>query len=115
MAERPNMVTTFKDIPNNERVRDLIEKRCEHIADEFREIQRIEITLAEDGQGYTAHGHVIGKGRDVGAQAEASDLGPAADQVLDKMERQLRTLHDKRIFSQRREAQRDPPKKRVQA
>ena len=48
---------------------------------------------------------------DVGAQAEASEPGPAADQVLDKLERQLRTLHDKRIFSQRRDARRDPAKK----
>jgi ribosome-associated translation inhibitor RaiA len=32
--------------------------------------------------------------------------------VLDKIERQLRKVHDKRIFSLRREAQRDPPKRR---
>jgi ribosome-associated translation inhibitor RaiA len=55
----------------------------------------------------------MGKHRDVGAQATASKAGPAADQVLDKLERQLRTLHDKDIFTQRREARRDPPKKRT--
>ena len=58
------------------------------------------------------HGHATGKHRDVGAHASASEAGPAADRVLDKLERQLRTLHDKKIFSQRRDAQRDPPKKR---
>ena len=112
MNERPTVVTTFKDLPTDEEVRDAIDRRCEHLAGEFREISRIEITLAEDGLGISAHGHVTGKARDVGARAEASEAGPAADKVLDKIERQLRTLHDKRIFSQRREAQRDPPKKR---
>ena len=112
MAERPTVVTTFKDIPVNESVRDLIEKRCEHIAEEFHEIHRMEVSLQEDGTGYTAHGHFPCNGHDVGAQAAAGDLGPAADKVLDKIERQLRTHHDKRIFSQRRDAQRDPPKKR---
>ena len=115
MAERPSVVTTFKDIPVNERVRELIEKRCEHIANEFREIHRMEVSLAEDGQGFTAHGHFPCTGHDVGAQAGASDLGPAADKLLDKIERQLRTLHDKRIFGQRRDARRDPPKKRTPA
>ena len=115
MSERPSVVTTFKDIPADENVRQLIEKRCEHIAEEFHEIHRMEVSLAGDGQGYTAHGHFPCKGHDVGAQASASELAPAADQLLDKVERQLRTIHDKRIFSQRREAQRDPPKKRTPA
>jgi ribosomal subunit interface protein len=112
MAERPTVVTTFKDLDADERVRDAIEKRCARLADEFREVTRFEITLAEDGAGFAVHGHVTGKGRDVGAQAEAKDLGPAADRLLDKVERQLRKFHDKQIFSQRREAQRDPPKKK---
>ena len=112
MAERPTVVTTFKDLDANESVRDAIEKRCARLAGEFREVTRFEITLAEDGGGFSVHGHVTGKGRDVDAQAEATDLGPAADRLLDKVERQLRKFHDKEIFSQRREAQRDPPKKK---
>ena len=112
MAERPTVLTNFKDLPTNERVRESIEKRCVRLAEEFREVSRFEITMAEDGSGYTVHGHVTGKGHDVGAQAEASELAPAADRLLDKVERQLRKVHDKRIYSQRREAQRDPIKKK---
>jgi ribosomal subunit interface protein len=112
MAERPTVVMTFKDLPADEHLRDAIEKRCAHLADEFREVSRFEITLAEDGGGYTVHGHVTGKGGDLGAQAGATQLAPAADRLLDKVERQLRKFHDKRIFTQRREAQRDPPKKK---
>jgi ribosomal subunit interface protein len=115
MAERPTVVTTFKDIPADESVRDLIEKRCEHFADEFHELHRMEVSLAEDGQGFTAHGHFPCKGHDVGAQSAGGELGPAVDKLLDKIERQLRTHHDKRIFSQRRDAQKHPPKKRTPA
>jgi ribosome-associated translation inhibitor RaiA len=97
MAERPTVVTTFKDLPTDERLRDTIEKRCTQLAQ------------------YAVHGHVTGKGRDVGAQAEASELAPAADRLLEKMARQLRKFHDKQIFAQRREAQRDPPKRKSSA
>ena len=115
MADRPTVVTNFKDVSASATVRELIERRCEHIAEEFHEVRRMEVTLTEDGQGFTAHGHFPTKGHDVEAHANASDLGPAADKLLDKIERQLRTLHDKKIFSQRREAQRNPAKKRSQS
>jgi ribosomal subunit interface protein len=115
MAERPTVVTTFKDLPTDERVRETIEKRCTQLAEEFPEVTRFEISLAEDGSGYAVHGHVTGKGRDLGAQAEASALAPAADRLLEKVARQLRKFHDKQIFAQRREAQRDPPKRKTSA
>lgn len=111
MTDRPTVVTTFKDLEPNEGLRETIERRCAQLADEFQEVTRFEITLTEDGQGFSVHGHVTGKGRNVGAQAEASELAPAADRLLNKVERQLRKVHDKQIFSQRREAQRHPAKK----
>jgi len=112
MAERPTVVATFKDLPVDEVLRESIATRCAEIGQEFHEVTRIEVTIAEDGNGYTVHGHVTGKGLDLGGQAQASQPAPAADRLLDKLERQLRTHHDKRIFTQRREAQRHPPKKR---
>ena len=108
-------VVTFKELSADERVREAIEKRSAHLAEEFQEITRVEVTLSEDGAGFAAHGHVTGKGSDVGAQAEASDLGVASDRLLDKLERQLRKHHDKRIFGQRRTERRDPHKKREPA
>ncbi len=113
MADRPTVITKFKDIDNDDRVREVIDKRCDQLGGEFPELARVEITLEEDGNGYVAHGHVTGKGRDVGAQADASELLPAVDRLLDKVEKQLRKLHDKRIFGQRREAQRNPSKKNM--
>lgn len=111
MAKSPAVMLSFKDIEPDERVREIVEKRCAQLGQEFHELQRIEVTFEENGAGFAAHGHGTGKNRDVGAQAEASELLPAADRLLDKLERQLRKLHDKTIFAQRREAQRDPPKK----
>jgi ribosomal subunit interface protein len=112
MAEAPAVITIFKDMESDERVREVVEKRCAQLGAEFQELSRVEITFVETGNSFSAHAHGTGKSRDVGAQADANELLPAADRVLDKLERQLRKLHDKRIFAQRREAQRDPPKKK---
>jgi ribosomal subunit interface protein len=106
----------FKDLPTDPELREALERRvasrCDELLREFEEITRCEIHLAADGVGFTAQAHATAKGVDTATHAEASELGPAADQALDRLERQLRKLHDKRIFSQRREAQRDPPKRK---
>jgi ribosomal subunit interface protein len=109
----PTLVISFKDLPTDEPLREAVERRCLHIAGEFPEITRIEVTLAEDGSGFSAHGHVhvAGKNAAVNTQAEASEMGHAADRLLDRVEKQLRRFHDKRIFTLRREAQKHPPKK----
>lgn len=112
MTSSPEVLVHAKDIELEDRVREAIERRCGQLAEEFREATRFEITLSEDGAGYLVQGHATGKNTDVATHANASEPGPAADQVLDKIERQLRKLHDKRIFAQRRDAQRDPPKRR---
>ena len=111
MTEKPNVVIHFKEVEHDEPLKDSIEKQCQLLADNFHEITRIEVSLEESAAGFTAHGHMTGKGIDVATQSEASQLAPAVDLVFDKIERQMRKIHDKRIFSQRREAQRDPPKR----
>ena len=113
MAQGPTVLMNFKDLPTDERVRDAIEARCRLLTEDFQEITRFEFTLSEEGNGFTAHGHIRGKSTDVATQAAASELGAAADQLLDKIERQLRRVHDKRIFAPRRGAQRNPPKRKT--
>jgi ribosomal subunit interface protein len=112
MTRRPILVTNFKDLSKDETVHEAIEMRCHHLAAEFDEIVRIEITLTADGVGFAAHGHVTGKQIDVATHASATQMLPAAEKLLGKIERQLRRVHDKRIFAQRREAQRKPPKRK---
>lgn len=113
MAESA-VVIHFRDVDDDDQIRDHIEKRCERLTEEFSEISKIEISLEPSGPGCSAHAHVTGKNTDVSTHADASEVGPAADQVLDKVGRQLRRVHDKRIFSQRREAQRVAPKRRIE-
>jgi ribosome-associated translation inhibitor RaiA len=110
---RPTVVVSFKDVGNDERVREAIEARAAVLAQEFPELVRVEVTLSQDGVGVAAHGHATGKGEDVGAQASAAEPLPAAEALLDRLARQLRKHHDKRIFTQRREAQRDAMRKKT--
>ena len=107
MTDNLSVVIHVSEIEDEELLKKSIEKHCERLASEFHEIRKIEITLSPDGAGYLAHGHATGKGTNVATQAEAGEPRPAIDLVFDKVERQLRKIHDKRIFSQRREAQRD--------
>jgi ribosomal subunit interface protein len=113
VAQSPNVVVSFKDIEHDEQVREAVEQRCGALAAEFPELKRVEITLSEGRVGYAVTGHVTGKNEDVGAQASASELRAAADALLDKLERQIRKHHDKRIFTLRREAQRDAMRKKT--
>jgi ribosomal subunit interface protein len=112
VTQHPTVLVHTKDLEIEERIRDSIERRCAHLSDEFHEAVRFEITISEDGAGFLVHGHATGKHTDVATHVNASEPGPAADRMLDKIEKQLRKLHDKRIFAQRRDAQRDPPKRR---
>ncbi len=111
-TRRANVVIHFKDLSTDEALRESLEARCLQLAEEFLEIDRIEISLSGDGAGFAANGHATGRHTDIATHAGASEMGPAADRVLDRIQRQLRRSHDKRIFAQRREAQRDPPKRK---
>jgi len=111
MALDPPVVVHFKDVPHSDKVRSSIESRCKQIGQEFDEVARFEISLEPNGTDIEAHGHATGKRTNVATQATGQNLRAAADNVLDKIERQLRKHHDKRIFSQRREAQRRPAKR----
>jgi len=111
MVEGPPVVVHFREIPNSERVRRSIEARCQHLASEFEEVTRFEITCTPLGTEVAAQGRATGKNTDVATQVSGKNLRAAADQVIEKIERQLRKIHDKRIFAQRREAQRNPAKR----
>jgi ribosomal subunit interface protein len=100
------VVISFKDIDSNERVRREVQTRCDALAEEFPETTRFEVILSADGSDHTATGHVTGNHTEAAGQAKAPELFQAADKALHALERQLRRSHDKRIFSQRREAQR---------
>ncbi len=106
MPDDATIVIRFKDVLEGEEFREELEQRCRRLAAEFPESVRYEITLSPSSLQTSAHAHVTGKDTDVAAHATAGDPRQAGDRVLDKLERELRREHDKRIFSHRREAQR---------
>lgn len=112
MSRSANVVVHFKDVENEESVREAIQRQCDRLAEEFHEVTRFELTIFPNGVKFGVHGHATGKNTDVATSSEAENARAAADQVIDKVARQLRKMHDKRIFAQRREAQRDPPKRK---
>ena len=91
----------------DEAVREFVHRRCDHLADEFHEVNRFELTISENGAGFSVHGHATGKNTDVATHADAEIVRAASDQVLDKIERQLRRVHEKRIFGLRRAVRRE--------
>lgn len=112
MATKPVVAISFKDIAVNESVRETLDLACARLAEEFPEITRFELTLSPDGSGFAVHAHVTGRNTDVPTHAQAPEIGEAAHALVDKLERQLRKVHDKHIFSPRRDAQKDPAKRR---
>jgi len=108
MSREASVVVHFKDLPTEDEVRDHLHERCQHLADEFPETTRYEVTIQSEGGAIEAHCHVTGKKTSVAASHNESDTArKAGDQVLDKVERELRKEHDKRIFGQRRKAQKE--------
>ena len=107
MSRNPSVVLHFRDVEVDETVRELVHRRCDHLADEFHEVSRFELTISDNGTGFSVHGHATGKNTDVATHADAGVARAASDQVLDKIERQLRRVHEKRIFGLRREARRE--------
>jgi ribosomal subunit interface protein len=111
MSQSLDVVIHLKDLVIEDHHRESIERRCEHLAEEFPEVDRVEISVHEDGADFQVHGHATGKNTDTAAHDQANEVVPAVDSVLDKLKRHLRKAHDKRIFAQRRDAQRHPPKR----
>ena len=107
MSRNPSVVLHFRDVEVDDTVRESVHRRCDHLADEFHEVNRFELTISENGAGFSVHGHATGKNTDVATHADAEVVRAASDQVLDKIERQLRRVHEKRIFTHRRAARRD--------
>ncbi len=111
MALAHSLVISFKDIQASKRVQEMIESRCEQLWEEFPEARKFEFTIAPEGDGHRCHCHVTGKKTEVATHAIGGQMGDAANQLLDKLERQLRKTHDKSVKGPRRIARRTCLKK----
>ncbi len=114
MADDATLVISFKDVEVDEDVREMIAKRWDLLVSEFPEVNRLAMTLEPDEKaGFTGHAHITGRNLETDTHGNGAELRQAVDAALDKAERQLRKVHDKRIFAQRREAQKSPPKRKL--
>jgi ribosome-associated translation inhibitor RaiA len=105
-AREVSVVIHFRGIENDDVVREHLTGRCQHLADEFPETTHFELTLEPDAEKVRAHGHVVGKGTHSAAHANGvTDVKAAGDALVEKLHKELRKLHDKRIFTQRRKEQ----------
>jgi ribosome-associated translation inhibitor RaiA len=112
MSRDPRVIIHWKSIPNEDEVHEHLIERCQHISSEFPEARHFELSLEPNGVGIQCSGHVNGKSTRVAAHQTGSETARhAGDKVLEKLERELRREHDKRIFSPRRKAQQSQAKR----
>ena len=100
------VILHIKDVERSDELDETLERRCQALADEFSEVSRFEISIEPDRNDVRATAKASGKNTTVAAHANAADARQAADLALTKLERELRSRHDKRIFTPRREARR---------
>ncbi len=112
MSREASVLIHWKGVENEQEVHDHLAERCHHIAAEFPETRHYELSIEPSGRDVKCHGHVNGKRTQVAAHCHGLPTARQnADSVLEKLERELRKEHDKRIFSQRRRAQKGNPKR----
>jgi len=106
MSDAPRVLVHHRDVHIGAQLLESIERRCAMLADEFSEASRFELSFENHGMSVRGLAHATGRRTDLATHAEASEPGIVVDRVLDKIERQLRRMHDKRVHGRRRSAQR---------
>jgi len=111
-AQELSVVVHFRDVATDEDVRTHLTLRCQQLASEFPETTRYDVTLLEGIGSIAAQARATGKKTDAAAHIDGGEnLRHAGDLVLEKLERELRREHDKRIFEPRRRAQKEQNKR----
>jgi ribosome-associated translation inhibitor RaiA len=112
MANDATVIVHFGDVEHSDELNEALERRCRHLGDEFSETDRFEISLTPEHNDISVHAKVTGKNTSIAAHASGPHAKPAAEAALDRLERELRNRHDKRIFAARREAKRKEASRR---
>lgn len=109
MSEKHEVMIHLPKIPAEQAVREFCTERCRALADSFPEATKIELSLLQDGDGFSAHAHVNGRKTHLSAKGDwAREPGLAVDHALAKLETRLRKHHDKmRLGGRRDQSRRD--------
>ena len=97
----------FQDVPHSESIQRECERWIDLLREEFPETSKYEITLTHAGNDHETHVHVTGKHVELASQARHRDLREAVTDAFDRVRRQLRKHHDKKISGRRRDTHRD--------
>ena len=112
MTESPRIEVHWRNLRTDPKTDEYLERRCLHMREEFPEADSFEISFQIEGQEIECHAHVDGKRTRLAAHSTgAQHSKQAAENALDKLEREMRKDHDKRIFGNRRKAQKSQPRR----
>ena len=112
MTEATRIKVHWRDLRTDAETDEYLESRCDHLMEEFQEADSFEISFQREGQDIECHAHVDGKRTRLAAHSTGAHTSKqAAENALDKLEREMRKDHDKRIFGNRRKAQKAQPKR----
>ncbi len=113
MPQDATLVIRFKDIEHDDDVHSHLESRLRQLTHDFPEAAHYELSLSAQATDVAALVQARGRRIDLAAHAVTQDARAAGELALDKLQRELRREHDKRIFSRRREARRDQERRRT--
>ena len=99
-----------KNLEVNESIRDYAERKLRKLERRVDDSTRVEVELAVEknpsiADSQVAEATVHLKGRTLRARETARDMKAAVDQLADKLTRQVRDLHDKRVGGRRHVAE----------
>ena len=91
-----------KNLEVNDSIRDYVERKLQKLDRRVHESARVEIELAVErnpsiAESQVAEATVHLKGHTLRAREAARDMKAAIDELVDKLVRQVRDLHDKRV------------------
>ena len=95
-----------KNLEVNDSIRSYVERKLQKLDRRVHELTEVEIELAVErnpsiAESQVAEATVHLKGRTLRARETARDMKAAIDQLADKLVRQVRDLHDKRVGGRR--------------
>ncbi len=81
---------TFRHLEVNDGVKDYVEKRFKRLKKYMSNFRDLHVILSQERYRYTAEAKLILNGRRLNSEARDSDLYKAIDQMVEKIERQIR-------------------------
>jgi len=102
-----------KNVEVNESMRSYIERKLQKLDRRVHELTHVEIELAVErnpsiAESQVAEATVHLKGHTLRAREAAGDMKAAIDELVDKLVRQIKDLHDKRVDGRRHFAEPEP-------